>query len=550
LERPKYQLKVIDSNAKYAFDARITNSAVIIHSDLVPSRSLNLDVGFASYPNRDYPINYGGNYISDLPDNFEFGHFAAGIPARTIDFVACAVNGYAPFAVQFINKSFGASSYIWDYGDNSTDLTSQRDVFTGSINPVHVYDQSGIYTVTLTGFYGQFGLKSTKLGYIIVNGFPMTADFDASTKSGYAPLLVTFTNLSVNGTTYQWQFGSGSTTSTAADPTFIYNDPGIYGVSLTAYTKITQSNGCQSQSINSYVATHISTSYINVMAVQGNCNGPYSNSIAGGSLGKYPFSSQYTYNLGNLTTPVTFSYNAGTASRYVVTIGGITQYDSLWVSMVQPTQTVVNTINNALGKYGPHPIPSFISASLTNVTLTGNNQQFFFTKTTGSIWAAVQVYNPFNISCSFTMSCPTPAPSPVTNPGTTPCGGLLSVDGRQVAISPYYTDYPVQLGGGTGIVALYYDALDVPDRFQVIYDGAIVMDTYWRGLQSYRSALNALGFTEPIYTNPNYTVGKSHPTPGSGTGSFLKTTSTPYAVLRVYSPLGGTRWSATLMCPV
>ncbi|MEQ8560420.1 MAG: PKD domain-containing protein, partial [Cytophagales bacterium] len=43
--------------------------------------------------------------------------------------------------ISFINQSSNATSYAWDFGDGNLDSTLQ---------PVHVYASSGIYTVTLT----------------------------------------------------------------------------------------------------------------------------------------------------------------------------------------------------------------------------------------------------------------------------------------------------------------------------------------------------------------------------------------------------------------
>ncbi len=509
LERPKYQLKVIDSVAKYAFEARITNSIVTITSSLIPSQSIYLNVDYVSNPNRDYPVNYGGNYIRDLSDDFEFGHFAAGVPSRVIDFTACPVQGYAPLAVQFINKSFGANTYFWDFGDSSTDYTPQEDVVAGRVNPVHVYAQPGIYNVTLTGYYGQFGLKTVKSNYIIVTSFGLVADFDAEPKSGYAPLFVNFTNFSVNGTTYQWQFGSGSQTSTVANPSFIYNDPGTYSVSLITSMQLTQSVACASSSISNFAAQHISTSYITVLAVPNNCNGPYSNSVGGGNYGRVPFFDQFSYSLGSLKSPVTFSYNAGaSASRYIVTIGGVTQYDSMWACTPSPTQTMVNTINNALGKYGPHPTPSLISASLTNLTLAQNNTQFFFNKTTGSNLATVQVYNPFNTTCSFTMSCPTaPAPPFIPPPTavTYSCGTTI-VGTSDAGGMPYPHVFSVKFTNSDDDMTMVYNSNN-PIRIKLYYsgspqssmtsfgvskafDGLNIGDSGYRGPSSFQAALN------------------------------------------------------------
>jgi hypothetical protein len=248
---------------------------------------------------------------------------------------------------------------------------------------------------------------------------------------------------------------------------------------------------------------------------------------------------------------VTFSYNAGqSASRFIVAINNVTEYDSQWVCTPTPNQTMVNNINNALLPYGP-PTPSYLSASIANITPAYNNTDIYFNKTQATLIAKVNVYNPFNTTCSFTMSCPTPVPPYVTPPVNIPCGGLLSINGGWVP-SPYYKDYTIQLGSGTGTVVLTYNAYEVPDRFQIIYENSIVLDTYWRGQQQYRSNLNAMGFTEMLYTNTNTNPAPTDP--GVGTGSFEKTTSTPTAILRVYSPLSGPgiadKWFAIMHCPV
>ena len=53
--------------------------------------------------------------------------------------------GCMPFEVVFLNKSFGGEEFEWDFGDGS-DLSYQEDSL------YHVYEESGIYTVTLKAF--------------------------------------------------------------------------------------------------------------------------------------------------------------------------------------------------------------------------------------------------------------------------------------------------------------------------------------------------------------------------------------------------------------
>ncbi len=227
--------------------------------------------------------------------------------------------------------------------------------------------------------------------------------------------------------------------------------------------------------------------------------------------------------------------------------------DTLWLCSGSADQTMVDSINDAMAPYGPSPTPAYLSASISptnNLVATPGSGTLYFNKTDAFNITTVNVYNPFNTTCSYTMSCPTPEPPPIVIPPTLPCGGAISPSGNAVPY-PYYKDYPIQLGSGTGTVVLTFSAYTVPDRFQVIYDGVVVINPqgYWNGAMSsgnnnYRAALNALGFTEAIRTAPPPAA------PGAWSDSFVKTTNTPYAILRVWSPLAGTAWTAKLACPV
>lgn len=138
-----------------------------------------------------------------------------------------------------------------------------------------------------------------------------------------------------------------------------------------------------------------------------------------------------------------------------------------------------------------------------------------------------------NDSYSLAFNCPLPqVPS-------SPCGAGVSFGGGQ----QYPSTETIQLGSDTGVVTLNYFAQNVPDRFVVEFDGAVVIDTGYRGATFYQNQLNnaliALG--EPTATIQ-----------GAGTGSatFNKTTATTTATVKVYAPMAGTAWDFDLQCPV
>jgi gliding motility-associated-like protein len=68
---------------------------------------------------------------------------------------------------------------------------------------------------------------------------PVSASFTADTLQGCAPLTVNFTNTSINGTSYLWNFGDGST-ATAMNPAHTYTDTGTFTVTLTAINDTSQ----------------------------------------------------------------------------------------------------------------------------------------------------------------------------------------------------------------------------------------------------------------------------------------------------------------------
>ena len=97
--------------------------------------------------------------------------------------------------------------------------------------------------------------------------------------------------------------------------------------------------------------------------------------------------------------------------------------------------------------------------------------------------------------------------------------------------------YEVNLGTDVGLINFNYDSLQSPDRFIVIWDGNVVINTGFRGDSSYNSQLNALGY-------PNVSG------PGFGSSAFVKETSSPTsAFVYVLSPFNCTGGNFYMECP-
>jgi gliding motility-associated-like protein len=134
--------------------------------------------------------------------------------------------------VQFVNNSNTTNTtspaYSWNFGDMST---------SNFVNPAHTYAVPGVYTVTLTAWDAAGGCLSTASLVITIqpvnNAFSTAASYVAS--GSCPPVLVQFTNTSVNYISYTWNFGDGETVSNVPDPSHVYQKPGSYIVTLTVF---------------------------------------------------------------------------------------------------------------------------------------------------------------------------------------------------------------------------------------------------------------------------------------------------------------------------
>lgn len=146
----------------------------------------------------------------------------------TVSFTATPLTQTLPNSTVTItnNTTPGAWVYNWDFGDGATSTAANP----GS----HGYASYGTYTIKLT-VTNNICIQSQSVT-VTINPIPPILDFSYNPASGCSPLTVTFTNLSqfADPTSYFWQFGTNQGTSRSVNPTYTYNEPGIYSVTLSA----------------------------------------------------------------------------------------------------------------------------------------------------------------------------------------------------------------------------------------------------------------------------------------------------------------------------
>lgn len=148
-------------------------------------------------------------------------------------FMANPSTGCVPLAVSFANQSSpNAVTYAWQFPGGTPAASNQ-------VNPVVIYQTSGVYTVTLTAINAVGSNTFSIQSYINVQTIPATTF--TSVANG---LTVTFNNTSVGGVSYLWNFGDGQT-STMTNPVHTYATGGAYIVTLSTTNTCGSTNNTQ-----------------------------------------------------------------------------------------------------------------------------------------------------------------------------------------------------------------------------------------------------------------------------------------------------------------
>ncbi len=138
-----------------------------------------------------------------------------------VDFTADPRDVCAFTPINFTDLTTGeiVTDWFWMFGDGGTSIEP---------NPTHTYNDTGYFKVTLIAF--SYGCSDTLIRKDYIHVSPPIAKFDTLFNCN-DPLTRSFKNTSIGATTWEWDFGDG-TTSTLENPTHTYAVPGTFKVVL------------------------------------------------------------------------------------------------------------------------------------------------------------------------------------------------------------------------------------------------------------------------------------------------------------------------------
>ncbi len=175
-------------------------------------------------------------------------------PAPDVDFTSDLVSGCQPLEVNFTDLSVITPGYniiwwLWDFGDGTTSADQ---------NPVHVYDSSGVFTVSLQAKSSNgCGIIYTISNMITVDPKPVAGFSLSPQPASIIYPYIDFSDQSAGAIQWQYDFGD-STSSPLANPVHAYTDTGTYFVTQI----VTNQYGCSDTAIRPLIIDPAFTFYI------------------------------------------------------------------------------------------------------------------------------------------------------------------------------------------------------------------------------------------------------------------------------------------------
>jgi len=264
----------------------------------------------------------GGTYTATVTVTDSLGRSASAnttvtiAPGITVNITAQPLSGPFPLSVTFnstvTNAAAGDLTYAWTFGDGGTSTEG---------TPTHTYAKAGNYSATLkvTDSRGRNGTSNALTVRVTASVNPI-ARISASVESGRGPLNVEFTSIMEGGTPpyeYLWNFGDGST-STEANPSHTYADPGMYVVWLEVTDSASKTNRSTELTI-----TVESDTTMEVVIAASNVTGTVPMTVSFNSTilnGTAPFFYRWSFGDGVNSTQANPTHTYEKAGTYKVTL--------------------------------------------------------------------------------------------------------------------------------------------------------------------------------------------------------------------------------------
>ncbi|MEQ9188552.1 MAG: PKD domain-containing protein [Cryomorphaceae bacterium] len=187
--------------------------------------------GFSAQANPSHTYISGGTYPPTLKVTNSFGchktsgqgavNVSSGPTAAFTSSTSQACN--PPLTVTYTNQStgIGPMNYAWDLGVSNSSAQ----------NPSATYTSAGFYDVALT-VTDAYGCKDTIIenDYVAITAVQAAFDLNDSVCAGQN---IGLQNNTVGASSFQWQWGDGST-GFGSNPNKVYNNGGTYVITLTA----------------------------------------------------------------------------------------------------------------------------------------------------------------------------------------------------------------------------------------------------------------------------------------------------------------------------
>ncbi|MFZ5568882.1 MAG: PKD domain-containing protein [Thermodesulfobacteriota bacterium] len=341
------------------------------------------DPGEIIIDNGDYGTSATGTWlVSTALDPYGVDSvYAKNNAAYTYSFTAPKTSEYEVSAwwTYFSNRVSSAPIRIQHASGTTTVYVNQR-LNGGQWNSLGTFSfVAGItYTVTITGANSTYTTCADAVKFTeIINTLPPAADFSADRTTGVAPATIQFTDQSEGGipTEWLWDFGDGQT-STEQNPAHVYEQEGVYTVSLTAtngfgndtavktaYITITAGTGGDPGEViidngdngTSFTGTWLVSTAVDpygVDSVYAKNNAAYTYTFIPSTTAEYEVSAWWTYFSNRVTNaPIRIQHAGGTATVYV-------------------NQRLNGGQWNSLGTF------SFVAGVVYTVTITGANSTY------------------------------------------------------------------------------------------------------------------------------------------------------------------------------